>query len=56
MKNAAMPSGNLSVKDILFSHLRLVEACHIHAAWANMLLAVVEDDTTTMDYKPQYIS
>jgi len=52
MKNGTMPSGNLSVEDILSSHSRLVEACHIHATWANMPV-VFENDTRTMDYKPQ---
>ena len=55
MTNATMPSGNLSVEDIISSHLRLVEACQIYAIWAN-LLVVFENDTRTMDYKPQYIS
>jgi hypothetical protein len=55
MKNATMPTGNLSVEDILSSHLKLVGACHIHATWANMLVTF-EDDTRVMDYKPQSIS
>jgi hypothetical protein len=52
-KNAKMPSGNLPY--LASSHSRLVEACQIHATWANMLV-VFEDDTPIMDYTPQYIS
>ena len=33
MKNGTMPSGSPYVKDITSSHLRLVEACQVHAAY-----------------------
>ena len=48
MKSAKMPSGSLSMEEILSDHMRLVEACQIYATWDDMPM-VAEDATTAMD-------
>ena len=49
MKNATMPSGNVSVEDVMASHIKLVEACQLHAAYWSNVPVVSDDATTTMD-------
>jgi len=48
MKNVSMPSGSLAVNDIISNHLRLINACQVHATWAN-IPAVFDEVATGRD-------
>jgi len=49
MKNVQVPAGTLTLENVVAEHIKLIEACQLHATWVSMEDVVVEDTTTTMD-------